>query len=123
MSEENTPGVGAVLNAAALTSIPEAHCYLSVEGERFDFTGLPAGSSSPFAALVAEYTVSPTNLSQVKIEIHKEAIGAWARERGIPKEAAWAMREGCITALAAKSAVGVYENLSMVAPRHRREIT
>jgi hypothetical protein len=27
ISEENTPGVGTVLNAASLTSIPEAHCY------------------------------------------------------------------------------------------------
>jgi hypothetical protein len=101
MSEENTRGIGTVLNAASLTCIPEAHCYLSIEGERFDFTGLPAGSSSPFAALVAEYTVSPTNLPQIKIEIHKEAIAAWARDRGISKEAAWAAREACIAALAA----------------------
>jgi hypothetical protein len=100
MSEENTPGVGVVLSAASLKGIPEAHCYLSIEGERFDFTGLPAGSSSPFAALVAEYTVSPTNLPQIKIEIHKEAIAAWARYRGISKEAAWATREACIAALA-----------------------
>ena len=101
MSEENTPGVGTVLNAAALTSIPEAHCYLSIEGERFDFTGLAAGSSSPFAALLAEYTVSPTNLSHVKGELHQEAIAAWANDQGISQEAAWATREACITALAA----------------------
>src|SRR3984885_4586498 len=50
MSEDNTPGVGAVLNEDSLTSIPEAHCYLSIEGERFNYTGLSAGSSSPFAA-------------------------------------------------------------------------
>jgi hypothetical protein len=105
MSEENTPGVGAVLNTASLTGIPEAHCYLSIEGERFDFTGLPAGSSSPFAALLAEHTVSPTNLSQVKVELHKAAIAAWASNRGISKEAAWATREACIAALAAKSSV------------------
>jgi hypothetical protein len=46
MSEENTPGVGEVLNAASLTSIPEVHCYLSIEGERFDFTGLAALSNT-----------------------------------------------------------------------------
>jgi hypothetical protein len=103
MSDENTPGVGAVLNAASLTSIPEAHCYLSIEGERFDFTGLAAGSSSPFTALLAEYTVSPTTLSQVKVELHKDAIAAWAKNCGIPKEAAWATREACIAALAANS--------------------
>jgi hypothetical protein len=105
MSEENTPGVGTVLNAASLTSIPEAHCYLSVEGERFDYTGLSAGSSSPFAALLAEYTVSPTSLSHAKVELHKRAIAAWAKDRSISKEAAWATREACIAALAAKSAI------------------
>lgn len=105
MSEENTPGVGTVLNAASLTSIPEAHCYLSIEGERFDFTGLSAGTSSPFAALLAEYTVSPTNLSQVKVELHKRAIAAWASDHGISKEAAWATREACIAALAANAII------------------
>jgi hypothetical protein len=35
----------------------------------------------------------------------KEAIAAWASERGIPKEAAWAAREACITALAADAAI------------------
>jgi hypothetical protein len=101
MSEENTPGVGTVLNAASLTSIPEAHCYLSIEGERFDYTGLSAGSSSPFASLVAEYTVSPMNLPQVKVELHKQAIAAWARDRGISQEQVWAAREACIAALSA----------------------
>jgi hypothetical protein len=105
MSENNTPGVGAVLNEGSLASIPEAHCYLSIEGERFDFTGLSAGSSSPFAALLAEYPVSPANLAQIKGELHKEAIAGWASERGISKEAAWAAREACIAALAAKSTV------------------
>jgi hypothetical protein len=101
MTEENTPGVGTVLNAASLTSIPEAHCYLSIEGERFDNTGLSAGTSPPFAALLAEYTVSPMNLSQVKVELHQQTIAALASDHGISKEAAWAMREACIAALAA----------------------
>jgi hypothetical protein len=102
MSENNTPGIGAVLNEASLTSIPEAHCYLSIEGERFDFTGLSVGHSSPFAALLADYVVSPANLPQIKVVLHKEAIAAWASDRGISKEAAWATREACIAALAAK---------------------
>jgi hypothetical protein len=103
MSEENTPGVGTVLKAASLASIPEAHCYLSIEGERFDFTGLSAGRASPFAALLAEYTVSPMNLPRIKVELHKRAIGAWASDHAISKEAAWATREACISALAAIS--------------------
>jgi hypothetical protein len=105
MSEENTPGVGAVLNEASHASIPEAHCYLTIEGERFDYTGLSAGNSSPFAALLAEYTVSPKNLQQIKVALHKEAIADWARERGISEMEAWATREACIAALAANAAI------------------
>jgi hypothetical protein len=78
---------------------------LSIEGERFDFTGLPAGSLSPFAALLSEYTVSPINLPQVKVALHQGAIAAWASNHGISKEVAWAAREACIAALAANAAI------------------
>jgi hypothetical protein len=105
MSEENTPGVATVLNAAGLTSIPEAHCYLSIQGERFDYTGLSAGTSSPFASLVGEYIVSPADLPQVKVALHQEAIAAWARDHGVSTVAAWATREACIAALAANSGI------------------
>jgi hypothetical protein len=40
MHEGNTPGVGAILDAAGVASIPEAHCYLKVGDSRFDLTGL-----------------------------------------------------------------------------------
>jgi hypothetical protein len=99
MSEENTPGVGAVLRPAALSSIPEAHCYLTVRGERFDFTGLSAGESSPFDALLAEHVVSPADLPEAKGRFHRDAILTWAHARGIPAEVAWATREACIAAL------------------------
>lgn len=101
MSDNNTPGVGAVLRAALLTSIPEAHCYLTVEGERFDFTGLPSGSSSPFTALLAEHFVPPADLSQAKVSLHKHVVATWADARGISRESAWATREACIAALTA----------------------
>ena len=99
MSEDNTPGVGAVLNEASLRSIPEAHCYLSIAGERYDFTGLAAGRSSPFAALLAEYAVSPADLPEFKVELHQRVIASWASERLISKDSVWATREACIAAL------------------------
>lgn len=102
MSEQNTPGVGAVLNSASLSSIPEAHCYLAVGGERFDFTGLSSGSSSPFDALLAEHLVSPTDLAQTKSRLHMHAVASWANAVGISAASGWATREACIAALAAK---------------------
>ena len=54
MSEGNTPGVGAVLGAARIAAIPEAHCYLMCRERRFDYTGLPSGGTLPRASWSAE---------------------------------------------------------------------
>ena len=99
MSEHNTPGVGAVLGSTSFTSIPEAHCYLTIGGDRFDFTGLPSGSSSPFDALLAEHVVSPAELPKMKLELHMRALETWANRVGITTADAWATREACISAL------------------------
>jgi hypothetical protein len=99
MSEENTPGVGAILGPSSFTSIPEAHCYLTVRGDRFDFTGLSPGSSSPFDALLAEHVVSPARLPEMKLELHMRALETWANRVGISTAVAWATREACISAL------------------------
>jgi hypothetical protein len=99
MSEQNTPGVRAALNSTAFSSIPEAHCYLTVSGDRFDFTGLSSGSSSPFDALIAEHIVSPEELPTMKLELHMRALGTWANRAGISTAAAWTIREACISAL------------------------
>lgn len=40
MNEDNTPGVGKVLERYGLKEIPEAHCYLRFEGQYLDFTRL-----------------------------------------------------------------------------------
>lgn len=105
MCEENTPGVAATLNTAGVTSIPEAHCYLSVEGERLDFTGLAAGNSSPFAALISESVVCPFRLREIKAELHAQALTEWASVRGTTAEWAWSVREACIAALAANHSI------------------
>lgn len=106
MREENTPGVGAVLDRASVTSIPEAHCYLAVEGERFDFTGLPSGLKSPFDYLIEEYCVEPANLPEVKEHHHRKALAAWAVRAGRTESSAWNLREACIAALTANSSIG-----------------
>lgn len=101
MSEENTPGVGAALGAASQVSIPEAHCYLAIGGERFDFTGLPSGQTSPFDALIAEHVVLPGDLPTTKARLHQQALARWAAEVGVSPRDAWAIRETCILALTA----------------------
>jgi hypothetical protein len=100
MSERNTPGVGAVLAAAGVDVIPEAHCYLTYEGQRYDFTGLVAGQLSPFDSLMDERSVTPDDLPAVKLKYHQEAIARWATQVGLDFQRAWQLREQCIASLA-----------------------
>jgi hypothetical protein len=99
MSESNTPGVGAVLAAAGLQSIPEAHCYLVYQGARFDFTGLASGSESPFTSLLEESVVDPSTLHLMKVSAHKQFIQGWAPPRGRSASELWQVREACIAGL------------------------
>ena len=100
MSERNTPGVGGVLEAAEIDAIPEAYCYLTYEGRRFDFTGLAPGCASPFDTLIEERTVSPSEVISVKAAFHGDALAKWARSRHVDLEHAWKIREECIRWLA-----------------------
>jgi hypothetical protein len=103
MCEANTPGVGKVLRDASLSSIPEAHCYLTVDGERFDYTGLASGVASPFASLIEEHFVDPADLPRLKEQYHRKALAAWAAKAGQAESSAWQTREACIAALSGRS--------------------
>lgn len=99
MTEANTPGVGQVLAAAGLASVPEAHCYLTVDHERRDFAGLPRGTQSPFQALIEEHFLMTEGLAARKQRLHQEALARWAVRTGVSPISAWAVREACIAAL------------------------
>ena len=100
MSERNTPQVAGVLRRAALPFIPEAHCYLTVHGERLDFTGLPAAAASPFDSLLSERCVLPGELPSMKNAWHREFLDRWAHARGLLADDVWSTREACIARLA-----------------------
>lgn len=104
MSEATTPGVGAALAYHGLTSVPEAHCYLRHADERIDITGLPAGSASPFAALLSEVLVAPADLAAQKVSHHQAALESWAAARGLDPQGLWVAREACIRALSTHAA-------------------
>lgn len=100
MGPANTPAVGGVLRAAGVDAIPEAHCYLLVQGERLDFTGLPAAATSPLDALLSEQVVPPDELASTKRQLHEDAMANWAGRHGMAFGDAWTLREACIEALA-----------------------
>jgi hypothetical protein len=100
MNETNTPGVGAVLNSHNLKYIPEAHCYLSYENNRFDFTRLHVESMSIQEFLV-EKVIKPEGIGEYKVNFHKNYINQWKKEKKLSFdfEQLWKIREDCIKAL------------------------
>jgi hypothetical protein len=102
MSEKNTPGIAGVLERNGLLSIPEAHCYLRIGSRRHDFTGLASAGESPFAMLLAEEVISPAELHDQKNRLHNDALRRWSAEHSLPLAHAWAVREACISVLAAR---------------------
>lgn len=104
MCEANTPGVGPVLAAAGLASIPEAHCYLILDGERIDITRRRDAASYDIGEIHDEFIVEPADLATHKETIHREALHDWMlahaeQVAGRDEDTMWAIREACIAAL------------------------
>ncbi|HET6232624.1 MAG TPA: hypothetical protein VFE05_21290 [Longimicrobiaceae bacterium] len=103
MTEANTPGVGAVLHRHALHGIPEAHCYLVSRGVRVDVTRAGADAAEPIARFIHEETISPEQIGEHKLRIHRETMQRWldSGDAGRPMDlaTAWRIREDCIAAL------------------------
>ena len=105
MHERNTPGVRAVLAQYGLTSIPEAHCYLTYEGRRIDITRSGAEPTEPIAQFLYEETITPEQIGDYKRTRHRQFMQTWVNHNaglvsGQGFEELWRIREACIAALA-----------------------
>ncbi|WP_252179493.1 hypothetical protein [Endozoicomonas sp. 4G] len=97
MNESNTPGVGTVLDNTDFEYIPEAHCYLTYRGERFDFTRSDCEAEEPINVFFQETEILPKEIGQRKKEIHKTFIKEHLSESSFDE--VWLTREQCIFAL------------------------
>jgi hypothetical protein len=103
MNSNNTPNIGDVLEKNHLDFIPEAHCYLKINGERMDYTS----SNSDFKRLkndiLIEKEIEPNQVANFKVDYHKSFIKTWINEHKIPFsfEEVWNFREQCIENLSA----------------------
>lgn len=105
MHERNTPGVGAVLTRYGLTSLPEAHCYLTHEGRRIDVTRSGAEPTEPITQFLTEETIIPEQIGDHKFAVHRQYMQHWVNNHaemvgGRSFEDVWRIREECIAALA-----------------------
>ncbi|MFT4771884.1 MAG: hypothetical protein ACJAZC_001369 [Cryomorphaceae bacterium] len=101
MNRANTPGIGAALEDHSITYIPEAHCYLKVKGNRFDFTSKSSNLKLIEKDILKELEISPDQAALFKISYHKSFIKEWLEETkfDFAFDDIWRVREECIHAL------------------------
>lgn len=101
MNSRNTPGIGGHIADASLDFIPEAHCYLDIDGEKIDLTTVSASLTKIEKDILYEEIILPDQVSQYKINVHKKYIQDWLSAEKIEKtfEEVWSVRERCIAAL------------------------
>ena len=102
MAEANTPGVGRVLREHGLDGIPEAHCYLRIEGRRVDITRSGVVAAEPIARFEQEWSIEPSQIGEFKLQLHHRYLREWlSQNRDLPYsfDEIWRIREACIAAL------------------------
>ena len=102
MSEQNTKGVGSVLQKFGLKAIPEAHVYLRINSEIIDITGLKESPEPFHKSLKTEVEIQPDQIGEFKIQFHKQFISEWVISKSHSPKEIWAIREECIRALSEK---------------------
>jgi hypothetical protein len=90
--------VRAVLDAAGLAWMPEAHCWLRVEGRDWDLTFPDQPPGPPTVAVVECVPWDPARLDE-KVAWHRARLEAHA-PAGWTVDELWGVRERCIAALA-----------------------
>ena len=105
MNNSNTPNIGKVLIENAIDYIPEAHCYLKINGKRTDVTTFQSHFDKLRKDLVEELEIQPEQIAKFKVEYHKNFLKQWILENKIKIdfEKIWQIREQCIANLTRKA--------------------
>ena len=98
MNESNTPGVGTIFLSPQINYIPEAHSYLKINGQYFDYTNQEASYQRIANDVLHEQTINPEDVVERKVELHKSFIKNWISDLNLnlSLEEVWAARETCI---------------------------
>lgn len=99
MNAENTVAITGTLRKYNLEFIPEAHNYLKFENKILDFTKSNSNTSDFEDSLLLEMEMLPNQISNYKVEFHKEFLKKWLTENPEIKldlEKLWKVREKCI---------------------------
>lgn len=100
MKESNT-AIGTLLSEKNIDFIPEAHCYLKINGKRIDLTTETSNFSKIEKDLLEEIVIEPNQVGDYKIEYHKDYLKKWLYETHQKHnfDEIWSIREKCIQKL------------------------
>ncbi|PWA09013.1 hypothetical protein DB891_10175 [Flavobacterium laiguense] len=100
MKESNTK-IGTILSENTIYYIPEAHCYLNINGERLDYTTGSSNFEKIKNDLLEEIEIEPYQVGEFKIKYHQDFIKKWLSDSNatITFDQLWAVREQCIAYL------------------------
>jgi hypothetical protein len=100
MTEANT-NIGTMLTDNNISYIPEAHCYLKIDGETVDVTSKEADFEKIKSDLLEEIEIEPYQVADFKVNYHQTFIKNWLKESNatFSFEKIWEIREQCIQKL------------------------
>jgi len=98
MNASNTPKIGDVLNENKISFIPEAHCYLKINNQCFDYTSSHSNFNRIKNDLLLEIEIEPHQVAKFKVDYHKAFVKTWIEENEILYNfnELWKLREQCI---------------------------
>ncbi len=101
MKESNTKGISKHLSENKLDHLPEAHCYIKINGKSIDLTNPAAELSGIKNDILEETEIEADQVGDFKITYHQEFIKKWIAREKLTRsfEEIWTIREKCITQL------------------------
>lgn len=98
MNEGNTSKIFPLLSENEVEFIPEAHCYLKINGIPLDVTTSESFYEKIKDEILEEIEIEPNQVSDFKVDYHKSYLKNWIRETNQSKnfEEFWKIRENCI---------------------------
>jgi len=105
MNHLNTPNIGDELIRNNLEYIPEAHCYLCVNGKRLDVTTEMSSFKTIEQDILVELEIEPNQVATFKIKYHQNYVADWLKSNNhsYTFDALWDIREQCIKRLSESS--------------------
>ena len=79
MNADTHPKLTDFFSDKAYDSIPEAHCYLRYDGERFDYTDSSNALERIASRIVREQRAEPQQLVEWKPAIHRHYMEGWLK--------------------------------------------